>query len=512
MSQETEIDPYYESGVAGVDHRNVDAAGEGHPFGDDPKEWQADLRHLIRQVADDLYDSWKATVREYLANAETACLKVQAYADGKPMPYDNVTVSDNYEPRITVTWDRSKQKLIIQDNGIGMAAAEVDQVFRHIGRSAARDLGTMSGSFGMGTLSFPKFIGTGNATMVMLSNSRLNDDNAAYLVSLAGVEPIMGQLGDNEYGTKFKLDQKKKDMDVRSAVRRYAEWMRVPVLYTELDEDGIEVFNEDWGDKRLYDQYDASVYGDYLIEPGCFEAYMCPDATDKTLLLSMDIERNSGLSSSATYPFDVRLLDESGKVVRSSNGNKGLIPVTRPDYNQMLLNARQDYITEDLLSNQDVTAQAGRSDGEKVYLVSNEMLHNNETPLPMANYVTDSSEVDEYGPKEVIAGPHKGRVVVDKSEWNELPSGRAEQFVPEDELEPYDLESDEGDLRLPEPTTDRSSLQSNDVFWEYIANYFTEEFDNSIEDYRTMLHESDDTMAAMQQMEPNTVAHMRGEL
>ncbi len=510
MSQETEIDPYYESGVAGVDHRNVDAAGDGHPFGDDPKEWQADLRHLIRQVADDLYDSWEATVREYLANAETACLKVQAYAEGKPMPYDDVTVSDNYEPRITVTWDRSKQKLIIQDNGIGMAAAEVDQVFRHIGRSAARDLGTMSGSFGMGILSFPNFIGTGNATMIMLSNSRLNDDNAAYLVSLAGVEPIMGQLGDNEYGTKFKLDQKKNDMDVRAAVRRYAEWMRVPVLYTELDENGTEVFNEDWGDKRLYDQYDGSLYGDYLIESECFEAYMCPDATDKTLLLSMEIERNSGPSSTSTYPFDVRLLDESGKVVRSSNGNKGLIPVTRPDYNQMLLNAREGYITEDLLSNQDVVAY--EASGEYDYAIKQSVLDSDE-PLPVAKYVPlTEGDGELIGDKVVLTGPNSGRTVVSNSEWNELPYGRAEQFVPEDELEPYDLESDEGDLRLPEPTTDRSSLQSNDVFWEYIANYFTEEFDNSIDDYRTMLQESNDTMAAMQRMEPNTVAHMRGEL
>lgn len=504
------MDPYYESGVAGVTHRNIDASGEGHPFGDEPKEWQADLRHLIRQVADDLYDSWEATVREYLANAETACLKVQAYADGEDTPYDNMVVSDNYEPRITVVWDRSRQKLIIQDNGIGMAAAEVDQVYRHIGRSAARDLGTMSGSFGMGTLSFPKFIGTGSSTMVMLSNSRLADDNAAYLISLAGVEPIMGQLGEEEYGTKFKLDQKEKGMDVRSAVERYAKWMRVPVLYTELDEDGTEVFNEDWGNRRLYDEYDGTVYGDYLIEPGCFEAYMSPAAEDSTLLLSMEIDRNKGTASDPMYSYDVRILDESGKVVRSSNGNKGLIPVTRPDYNQMLLNARPDHVTEQLLSNNDVTAFT--VDGEADYAVEDELL-DGDAALPVADYVPfsefDSDDIDE---KVVVSGPNSGRTVVLDSEWSELPEGRASMFVPEDELEPYDLESDTGDLRLPEPTTDRSSLQSNEVFWEYIANYFSVEFDQSVEEYRQMLRESNDTVAAIREMDANTVAKMRGEL
>jgi hypothetical protein len=507
-----EIEPYYQTGEAGVEHRSIDAAGSDHPFGDEPKEWEADLRPLIRQVADDLYESWKATVREYLANAETACLKVKRHLnDPENSPYDEMIVPDSYEPRITVEWNKAEQKLIIKDNGIGMAAVEVDQVFRHIGRSAARDLGTMSGAFGMGALSFPKFIGPDN-TMVMLSHSRLNDDNAAYLVTLAGVEPVRGSLGDSEYGTKFSLDQKNEDMYVREAVERYAEWMRVPVLYEEYDENGEQVFNEDWGDKRLYDEYSKSTYCNDFIVDDCFEAYMSESADGKTLLLSMEIERNGPTEGKAPYPFDVRILDESGKVIKSSNGNEGLIPVARHEYEQMLLDARSDYITESLLSNQDVFAVEVTSDRAD-YAISQAMIDSDE-PLPVAEYVAiEELENDlnrsELGDRYVILGPHQGRELVSGEVWSELREGRAARFVPEDELEPFDVETESGDLCLPKPTADRSSLQSNPEFWKYIGKYFVDEYDNEIDEYRKELQQASDDIEALMNMDVKTVAEVR---
>lgn len=510
MSQEGDIDPYYQSGESSVTHRDIGAAGDDHPFGDEPKEWEADLRPLIRQVSDDLYDSWRATVREYLANAETACLKVDQYLNSPDdSPFEDMIVDDGYEPRITVVWDKSEQKLTIQDNGIGMAAIEVDEVFRQIGRSAARDLGTMSGAFGMGALSFPKFIGRDNM-MVMTTHSRLNDDNAAYLVTLAGIEPIRGSLGDAEYGTKFTLDQKKGDMDVRSAVETYAEWMRVPVLYRELDKNGEEVFNEDWGDKRLYDGYEEGTWADSFVVDGCFEAYVSPNATGRTLLLSMDIERGADDKFTAPNPFDVRILDESGKVVHSTNGNEGLIPVPQMEYDEMLLNARPDFITERLLSNQDVTAQMV-AEVDADYVVEQELLES-DVPLPRADYATyDEVHPQDLAnsPTKVIIGPHEGRTVVDEERWNELPSGRAANFVPENELEPFDLDEEVGDLCLPKPTTDRSSLQSHDTFWRYIARTFKDRYDSDIKEWYEVLETADDPHEKIENMTPRTVKDVR---
>jgi len=237
---------------------------------------------------------------------------------------------------------------------------------------------------------------------------------------------------------------------------------------------------------------------------------MSSEATGRTLLLSMDIERGAGDQLSAPYPFDIRLLDESGKVVESSNGNEGLMPVPQIEYDEMLLDARPYYITEDLLSNQDVVAHCV-PEVNADYVVSQELL-DSEQALPIAEYAT----LEEVHPQDfsngltkVIIGPHDGRVLIDEEQWTDMPEGRAAKFVPEDELEPFDLDEGTGDLCLPKPTTDRSSLQSHDTFWKYIAQHFTAEYDEAIEEWRRELQASKDTMAALEDMAPRTVADIR---
>jgi len=508
QNETTEFEPYYQRGRTSVEHRNIDAAGDDHPFGDEPKEFQADLRNLIRRVADDLYESWEATVREYLANAETATLKVQEYVDdAESSPYDDLIVDESYQPKIEVTWNRKEGDLIIKDNGIGMAGIEVDEIFRQIGRSAARDDGTKSGQFGQGALSFVKFVGLDNS-MIMMSHSRINDDNAAYLVSLAGVEPIMGQLDDDEYGTKFQLTPKD-DMNIRQAVETYSEWMRVPVLYKEYDENGQECFNEDWGDKALYDSYGDDRITLGLTQEYGFEAYCSPEAAGRTLLLSMDINRNDGRSSQhgAPFQFDVRLLDESGKVIKSSNGNEGLMPCPRSDYESMLVEAREPYIKPDLLNNRDIVGQdiqSGPNEGKTV--VKDEVLES-DNPLPVNEYIPKSnlSEDDEPGQAEVLIGPNQGRVVVSADEWESMDGGRAALYIPEGELESYDIESGTGDLTLPEPTSDRDRLQQHETFWKFIGQRFAEQFDTKIDDVYEQIEGSGDPLDAIMELEPETL-------
>lgn len=507
-NERREFEPYFQKGRTSVEHRNIDAAGDDHPFGNEPKEFEADLRSLIRRVADDLYESWEATVREYLANAETATLKVEDYVENPSIsPYDNLIVEDGYQPKIEVTWDRKEESLVIKDNGIGMAAPEVDQIFRQIGRSAARDDGTKSGQFGQGALSFVKFVGLDNS-MIMMSHSRLNDDNAAYLVSLAGVEPIMGSLADDEYGTKFQLTPKE-DMNIRQAVETYAEYQRVPVLYKEIDENGQEVFNEDWGDKKLFDEYSEDRITLGLSSERGFEAYCSPEANNKTLLLSMDIDRNDGRSNQhgAPFKFDVRLLDESGRVIKSSNGNEGLMPCPRSDYESMLVEERDPYITEELLNNKDVVGQEivdGPNEGSTV--VADEVLGSDQ-PLPPRNYIPkeDITGDDAPGEAEVLIGPNKGRIVVTSSDWDEMDKGRASLYIPDDELEPYDIDSGEGDLTLPEPTSDRDRLQQHETFWEYLGKQFAEQFDDTVDSVYDEIENAEDPLDAIMELEPETL-------
>ena len=501
-----DFEPQYQDGARSVEHRNIDSAGD-HPFGSEPKEFTADMRALIRRVADDLYSSWEATIREYLANAETACLKVEEFKNNPSNSmYDSMEVEDSYQPTIHVTWDKQQEKLEISDNGIGMAAEEVDQIFRQIGRSSSRDDGGKSGNFGQGALSFVKFTGLDSA-MIMTSHSRLNRDNASYYVTLAGVEPVRGSLPDDKFGTTFQMTPKE-DFGVREAIEEYAEWMRVPVRYEEIDPNGEVGFQEDYGDKALYEAYNENRSCLGWKEDDCFEAYCSPDSDAQTLLLSMSIERNDGNHSpgqhGAPFPFDVRLLDESGKVVESSNGNEGLMPAVRSDYEDMLVEARDPYIPEMMLNNKDVIGQmveSGPNSGKMV--VSDEDL-NSGRPLPSAHdYVTKEnvSPDDTPGKTQVIFGPNQGKEIISKEEWDEMDEGRAALYVPEDELEEYDVETGEGDLQLPQPTSDRDRLQSHPKFWKYVGSKFAKQFNSKVDEVYRTLDESEDALETIMELD-----------
>lgn len=513
-----EFNPVYQEGKTSVQHKNLNAAGSDHPLGADPLSFEADLRHLIRKVADDLYESWEATIREYLANAETACLRVENFVEGRTdtaLGVDSLYgVEDGYEPRIEVTWDRSENKVSIRDNGIGMASKEVDEVFRQIGNSAARDIGSYSGQFGMGALSFVKLIGLDNS-MVMTTHSRQTDENFSTYVSLAGPEPIMGEMPENEYGTKFQMTPDG-DYNIRSAVERFSEWMRVPVIYREYDESGQEVFNEDWGDKQFTDEYDPNMITLELRSEGDFVATCSAEASGKTLLLSMPIDRNDSGNSQhgAPFPFDVRLLDESGKVIKSDQGYEGLMPCPRSDYREMLKEARDPYITRDLLNAGDIVAQEvaeGPNEGSMV--VTAETLEA-DRPLPPHDYVTkdDLSDEDEPGSAQVIFGPHKGKVIVSEDEWDEMDLGRAELYVPEDELERFDPDTETGDLCLPEPTSDRDRLQSHDVFWNWVGKQFKDQFEGRVVDVFDMIDGTNDPLQTILELEPESLVESTAQV
>jgi Molecular chaperone, HSP90 family len=503
----SEFTPKYQEADSSVEHRNINASGDDHPFGSEPKSFEADMSAIIRQIADDMYSQWWATLREYVANAETACLKVVEYQDDPSQSlYDEgqMIVSESYQPRIDIIWNKKTKQLIIRDNGIGMAASEVDEVFRQIKRSTSMIDGSKSGMWGQGALSFPKFIGRDNA-MVMTSHSRLNDDNAAYLVSLAGVEPVKGSLPEDQYGTEFQLtaSSENEDRPVRQKVEELTQWMRVPVRYEEIGSDGTVVFQEDYGDKNLYDDYSGNRACLKYEKEDAFRAYCSADATSETLLLSMPIKRNNTGSKmfDAPFPFDVRLLDESGKVIESTNGNEGLIPVSRSRYENVLIDERDPFITEDLLSNGDVIGQEIQdSDDESrvgTTVVSDEVyeqIQNRQIHVPRGDYMPKSEvrESDEPAGVHVIAGDNQGKTVIPEEEWNDLDEGMASQLVIETELEEYDVETGEGDLCLPEPTPDRDRLKANEVFWKYVASQFEDTIKESVDEIYQRINTSDD--------------------
>lgn len=523
MSDEDSVN--YQEGVTEVQHRNLEASGEDHPFGSEPQAFEANMKTLIRRVADDLYESWEATVREYIANAETACLRTQEYVEtGESDMFDGeLIVDDSYQPKIEIVWNKEEDRLTIEDNGIGMSANTVDKVFRQIGRSTSRDEGNYSGAYGQGVLSFVKLTGLDNA-MIMTSHSRLNDDNAAYYVTLGGVEPVMGSLPEDKYGTVFQMTPKD-DFDIRETVAEYAEYLRVPLRYEEVSTDGSIEFQEDYGDKKLYDNYSENRICIGFEKPGYFKAYTSPESGDETLLLSMKIDRNDGKYSSrqhtSPWQFDVRLLDESGKVVESTNGNEGLMPIPRTDYVSMLESVRDGHITNSRLKADDVLAQeleqAATTEHEGGMVVSDEVKEDIEcgtVAVPPNTYIAKSNvqEGDVPGQTVVISGPNKGKVLVSEEEWDALPEGRAANYVPEDELESYDVESGEGDLTLPQPTSDRDRLQSNEKFWKYVASKLGAEFDKKVKQVSDAVDEAGSVQDAVTSLSKKEIRVTAGQL
>lgn len=454
----------YQTGKRTVESPDIDAAGDEHPLGSDPLPFDGNMMTIIRDLAENQYSHWSEAIREYIANAETACQRVEREND--------LYGADNYTPIIEITLRKDDEKFIIRDNGIGMSSEELDKVYRMVGHTTSMDTGDLSGQFGWGALSFSMMTGS-SSEMMMTTHSRRTDENYSCLVTLAGPEPIMGQFGEDEYGTEFSMNIKDGvDMDeVFDYVQKYSEWLRVPVLYREYDENGKETMKEEFGLKTLPEQYDDEtgvVFEDS--KEGFYEAYATVNANRKTLLCSMEIDRGCG-DMHKIFPIDVRIEREDGCIVHSTNGNEGLVPTTETDYKEMLLRARPNHVPESYLKSSDTVGAdviSGPHEGKTV--VSRDVYENKVPDAQKDSFVTmDDVSEDEISDEYVISGgsDRKGRVVVSDEEWNEMDEGRAAQYIPETRIEKWDGES--GDLRLPSPTSDRGRLKNAEPFMKWVA-------------------------------------------
>jgi len=358
----SDFEPNARGGVSYAKPKDLDAADETHPLYQRVVESNLDEREEIdpsagatvswtvppaalKHMSDGLYQSEEATIREFIANAETACRRVER-SEAEVLP-------DDYSSIIEITYDRAKNLLVVQDNGIGIASATGIKVLRKIGVTTARDTGTQSGKFGMGLASFLKLIGSQNS-MIMKTRSRITGENYAAYVNLGGFDPIKGGMPDGVYGTRFEMVPKSdiNHEDIRDYVETYSENLRIPVHYEELDEKGKQVYDEDWQRSSFEAEYsDDKIFVKYE-KPGLLTAATSPDATGQTLLVSMPIERNDGsdtgtASFECPYKFDVRIEDESGAIVECNcpdADHEGLTPVPDSEYAVMDPQQQQQHI------------------------------------------------------------------------------------------------------------------------------------------------------------------------
>ena len=122
-----------------------------------PRAFQADVAKLLQLMVHSVYSDKDVFLRELVSNAADACEKLRY--EGLS---DAALLGDDGAPKITVTLDPESGRLSVEDNGIGMGEAELDEALGTIARSGtkafmdkiaeAKDAegGRLIGQFGVG--------------------------------------------------------------------------------------------------------------------------------------------------------------------------------------------------------------------------------------------------------------------------------------------------------------------------------------------------------------------------
>ena len=334
----------YQLGAYSVDDSGVDLGGGEFV------EFEMEMQAVFKRLADDIYESDEAGIREPLTNAVTAVLRAQTEYNIGDEGVIEIELHENEED--------GSLTLTLRDNGIGITREELQEVVAVIGRSTTRDSGSLAGQFGMGFLAVFKLVGT-DGGFVMHTHSRKDDAEPFSGVWKSGGfsfdddNELDGGLDEDEYGTKFEFILKD-DIDaddVRKWVRKHSEWARVPVIYREFNGNGRELRNDDFGCKPLTSEYDEDEpYVEY--ENEYFYATSSPEADKRSILLDVPIRRNHFSVRSAPWGVDIRLKNENSIVV--DGPHEGLMPVEDAEYEAMPPARRDPYIAEGDLIAEDI--------------------------------------------------------------------------------------------------------------------------------------------------------------
>jgi hypothetical protein len=337
-SEDTEVD--YQLGAHKLDTSGSIVDDE------DVIEFDFESGAVFRRLADDIYESPEAGIREPLTNAITTVRRVFGDSD------------DDGVIKITVQ-DGDQVMLRLRDNGEGISKAVLEEVLTVIGRSNARDDGELSGQYGMGFLASYKLVGM-NGGFLMCTNSR-DTDNGPYsgLFKPGTFEPdkdnsLPQLLDEDEYGTVFEyyLSDDISIKQIREWVDKHSRWSPVPIIYKEIDEDGTEKYNEDYHADNIEDKYGEAP--SLQVENEYYEAATSPDSMNDIVLISAPVSMRGTRSLRQKLPWqvDLRLKYENGIVFKGPN--KGKVPVSEEEYEDMDESRQNKYILESDLEEDDM--------------------------------------------------------------------------------------------------------------------------------------------------------------
>ena len=95
--------------------------------------FEADVARLLHMMVHSVYSDKDVFLRELISNAADACEKLRYEAIAAPD-----LLGDDPAPRITITIDADQQCLVLEDNGIGMTAADMAETLGTIARSGTK--------------------------------------------------------------------------------------------------------------------------------------------------------------------------------------------------------------------------------------------------------------------------------------------------------------------------------------------------------------------------------------
>lgn len=329
--------------VHGHETSDLDVADDDHPLADMDTKRQAPIEHVAENVAR-RYDEVPVFLREYVGNANTACVQSAKYKIRQAGRTDEVNMKSvkevlefaseefDYEPVVTVEYNRNpdaRWTLIIDDNGIGVSRQKAPAI-RDIGLSGWHDDETTNGEFGQGTMS--GFMPAGmHGEFWMATFAEESDEKYRVAWKLTDIDrlPPDHTLETREsYGTTFvwpTFVEEAQDMDVQKKLEEYVSGLAVPVIYKEYDHRGKLIEEEDYTPKSIEERYPEDS-AKIVYEDQFGKAVWSPDnPTDGNGTMTwcgyQPIGRNDGKygtnNSSFNMPssFDIRVKTESGQIV-----------------------------------------------------------------------------------------------------------------------------------------------------------------------------------------------------
>lgn len=219
--------------------------------------FEAEVKQLLKLVAENLYSNKEVFVRELVSNASDAADKLRYQA----LSNDAIYQGDS-DLKIWISFDEKAQTVTIRDNGIGMTRDDVianlgtiansgTKAFRDMLSSDANKDSNLIGQFGVGFYS--AFV-VADKVVVRTRKAGLEANEGVEWVSAGEGEYTVKNIERDQRGTEIIMHMKEAckefvdGMRLRTIIRKYSDHIVLPIEMLEIkeQEEGTEAEAPTW--------------------------------------------------------------------------------------------------------------------------------------------------------------------------------------------------------------------------------------------------------------------------